>query len=117
MHKFRCLLATFIAMIIASPLCCCAAPVQVEKQVSHSCCGSHKKEKKESACNCGAHTPRMIENHAAAPDAPIAVAAPPAPTPLPSWEALPAAFAVALPVPVDTGPPRWRLAMLQRFLI
>jgi hypothetical protein len=120
MHKLRCIIAALFAILIASPVCCCAAMVKVDQAVEHSCCGHSKpkKEKHQDECDCTTKTPRIAESHPAAPQAPVFIAPEslPAVAFSPSLE-LPANLFSSVPASIDTGPPKLRLAMLQRFLI
>ncbi|GAA5127818.1 hypothetical protein JIN84_08140 [Luteolibacter yonseiensis] len=117
MHKFRCILATFFAILIVIPACCCASIVRDSARAEHSCCEGGKKEKRESACDCEAKTPRNHEAASVTVDAPVSAPAEP-------MLSLPAVVTTVVPVQItelpeelDTGPPRRLLAMLQRFLI
>ena len=123
MNLLRSILAVLFAIIIANPACCCAVgKVEETAKVSH-CCGGGTKEKKEKhshgeACACAAKNPKQVEDPPVVPSVTV-VELPPV---------LASAIEVVLPpVPVrdlpqpdffhDTGPPRLRLVMLQRFLI
>ena len=116
MHQLRCILAVIFAILIANPACCCAGMKPVQKEVSHSCCSGTKKEKKESACNCEASKPLITEKHSVLPGTPLlALPQPQISAPLPVTA--PMAVIVSPVQPTDTGPPRKRLLMFQRFLI
>lgn len=119
MNLLRSILAVLFAIAIANPACCCTLRTHDEPaRVSH-CCGGKKKEKpSHEACACVAMSPKKAEEPPALPVF-KAIELPPV---------LPSATVAALPpVPVrelprrdffhDTGPPRLRLVMLQRFLI
>jgi hypothetical protein len=122
MNLLRSILAVLFAIIIANPACCCSVGRTSEPaKVSHCCGGSKKKEEKHShqeACACAARNPKQVEDPPVVPGVTV-VELPPV---------LPSRIAIVLPpVPVcelpqpdffnDTGPPRLRLVMLQRFLI
>jgi hypothetical protein len=122
MNLLRSILAVFFAIVIANPACCCTVGKSDEPaKVSHCCGGTKKKEEKHShkeTCACAAKNPKQVENPPVVPSATV-VELPPV---------LPSGIAVMLPsMPVralwtpdffhDTGPPRLRLVMLQRFLI
>jgi hypothetical protein len=117
MHQLRCILAAFFAILIAVPACCCASALPEKAPAKHSCCEGGKKEKHECACDCEAKTPRNHEGKSIALDAPVSIP----PEPVLQAPAIPAVGPVVqvmeLPEEIDTGPPRWRLAMLQRLLI
>ncbi len=121
MNHFRCLLAAIFAILIASPLCCCAGTmVRVEKQAaSPSCCSDGaKKEKREAACDCAAKSPRIAENDHALPGAPIfSIPAPILHAPVVDETIAAAPAVIAFSEWIDTGPQRARLALLQSFLI
>jgi len=117
MHRLRCIIAVMLAIFIAGPACCCLGMTQPVKQADHSCCGSKTKEKKESVCGCASAKHQKL----AEKDTPLPVlfsaAIPPQPgVSVPALMAERTAIPLPFPVP-DTGPPRLRLAMLQRFLI
>jgi hypothetical protein len=120
MNLLRSLLAVLFAIAIANPACCCTVrPHEEPAKASHCCGGGTKKEKPtDEACACAAKSPKKAED----------------PTALPVYKAieLPPVLSsfVEVIVPervikevgrpdfqLDTGPPRLRLAMLQRFLI
>lgn len=121
MNLVRSILAIVFAIVIANPACCCAMPGQADQVVKTSHCCEEKSEGKQQApkaCACPAKDHRMSEDPLLLPSF-TAIELPPV---------LPTAERVALPeVPVceiappdfriDTGPPRQRLVMLQRFLI
>lgn len=118
MNRFRHLFAVFLAILIASPVCCCAGMVREKEKPAHSCCGSSKKEKKEEACACGTKTPRVSEKHSIPTDVPVLAMPEPVEMDIPVLvRALVSVEMSALPRVVDTGPQRRRLAILQRFLI
>jgi len=120
MNLLRSILAVLFAIVIANPACCCAVTrTEAPAQVSH-CCGGAKKEKHshKEACACAAKNPKQVEDPPVIPSMTV-VELPPI---------LSSEIAIVLPpVPVrelpqpgfyhDTGPPRLRLVMLQRFLI
>jgi hypothetical protein len=117
MYRFRCIIAVMLAIFIASPACCCLGMEQPVKQAEHSCCGSENKEQTESACACTSvkhqkvaekDTPLPTVFYAALPTLPGA-----------HFQRPLAERKVSLsPAPVfDTGPPRLKLALFQRFLI
>lgn len=117
MHPLRCILAALFAILIANPACLCAAMTPAEQPAGHSCCGKQK-EKQEAACDCAAHAPRISEAKASLPDAPAfllpsAILSTP---PMPEAGNAPPSTAKVSPR-ADTGPPRLRLALWQRFLI
>lgn len=118
MHRFRCIIAVMLAIFIAGPACCCLGMTQPVKQAEHSCCGSKKpKEQKESVCACTTAKHQKV----AEKDTPLPALFSAALPPLPG-AAVPVLLAdrtvIPSPAPVfDTGPPRLRLAVLQRFLI
>ncbi|WAC21432.1 hypothetical protein OVA24_08535 [Luteolibacter sp. SL250] len=117
MHRLRCIIAVMLAIFIAGPACCCLGMTQPVKQAEHSCCSGKSKEKKESVCSCStAKHQKLAEKDTPLP-ALFSATLPPLPgAPVP---VLLADRTVSLPpAPVfDTGPPRLRLAVLQRFLI
>ena len=114
MHKLRCILAFLFAILVAGPACCCFASPPVQ-QADHACCGGEQ-EKKESICNCGTAISQKLTDDIDVPPALASSAPPPA-----VLEIKTAIFQTDIQrvpaVYVDTGPPRLRLAMLQRFLI
>lgn len=123
MNLLRSLLAVLFAIVIANPACCCAVRKVEETAKSSHCCGGGTKTKKETpshgdACACVARNPKQVEDPPVLPCF-TAVELPPV---------LESGMKIILPpVPVrelpqpdffhDTGPPRLRLVMLQRFLI
>lgn len=121
MNLLRSILAVFFAIVIANPACCCAVTRQAKQAVTMShCCGGKSEGKPQApkACACPAKDHRMSEDPLLLPSF-TAIELPPV---------LPTAERVVLPeVPVceiappdfqiDTGPPRQRLVLLQRFLI
>jgi hypothetical protein len=121
MNLLRSILAVLFAIVIANPACCCAVrQVEETAKVSHCCGGGTKKEKHShgEACACAARNPKQIEDPPVLPCF-TAVELPPV---------LESGMEIVLPlVPVrelpqpdffhDTGPPRLRLVMFQRFLI
>lgn len=121
MNLLRSILAVLFAIVIANPACCCAVTrTDAPADVSHCCGGGTKKEKHphKEACACAARNPKQVEDPPVVPSITV-VELPPV---------LPSEIALVLPlVPVrelpqpdfhhDTGPPRLRLVMLQRFLI
>jgi hypothetical protein len=121
MNLLRSILAVLFAIVIANPACCCSAGKAEPAKVSLCCGGSKKKEDNHShkeACVCPARNPKQVEDPPVVPSATV-VELPPV---------LPSGIAIVLPpVPVsklpqpdffdDTGPPRLRLVLLQRFLI
>jgi len=122
MNLLRSILAVLFAIVIANPACCCSVGRSSEPaKVSHCCGGSKKKDEKHShkeACVCATKSPKQVENTPVVPGVTV-VELPPV---------LPSGMEIVLPpVPVcelpqpdfyhDTGPPRLRLVMLQRFLI
>lgn len=123
MNLLRSILAVLFAIVIANPACCCSVERTSEPaKVSH-CCGGLKKKEEEKhshkeACACAAKNPKQVEDPPVIPGVTV-VELPPV---------LPSGVAIVLPlVPVrelpqpdfflDTGPPRLRLVMFQRFLI
>ena len=124
MNLLRSILAVLFAIVIANPACCCAVrTVEETAKVSHCCGGGTKKEKKEKhshgeACACAARNPKQVEDP---PVIPVFTAIELPPVLMSPLEV------VHPPVPVrelpqpdfhhDTGPPRLRLVMFQRFLI
>jgi len=117
MHRLRCIIAVMLAIFIAGPACCCLGMTQPVKQAEHSCCGTKSKEKKESICSCATAKHQKL----AEKDTPLPALFSATLPPLPGVS-IPALLAdemvISLPPPVfDTGPPRLRLAMFQRFLI
>lgn len=122
MQRFRGILAALLAILIVSPVCCCAAPVRVEQKAEHSCCHSGnaggKKEKRETACDCASKTPRISEHPPVVPDAPVfTIPAPTVHVPFVASVLSSAAHVSDAPAAIDTGPPRLRLVMFQSFLI
>ena len=121
MNLLRSILAVLFAIVIANPDCCCAVMrTDTPAKVSHCCGGGTKKEKHshKEACACAARNPKQVEDPPVVPGVTV-VELPPV---------LPSRIAIVLPpVPVcelpqpdffhDTGPPRLRLVMFQRFLI
>ncbi len=119
MNILRSLLAMLFAIAIANPACCCTLRKAEETVAASHCCGGKKEEPATpAACNCAAENPKQLEEPPTVPG-PLAAALPPL---------LPSAVDLLLPaVPVrensrpdfrsDTGPPRHRLALLQRFVI
>lgn len=119
MHRLRCIIAVMLAIFIAGPACCCLGMTQPvkQKQAEHSCCGGKTKEQKEGACACTTAKHQKVAEKDTPLPALCYATLPPSP-----GVTVPVVMAdrtVALaPVPVfDTGPPRLRLAVLQRFLI
>jgi len=121
MNLLRSLLAVLFAIVIANPACCCSVgKVEETAKVSHCCGGGTKKEKHShgDSCLCAVRNPKQVEDP---PVLPVftAIELPPV--------LMSAPEIVLPPVPVrevpqpdfyhDTGPPRLRLVMLQRFLI
>jgi hypothetical protein len=119
MHRFRCLIAAFLAILIASPLCCCASLLPAKETARHECCGhSQKKENKETTCACPSKGARAIEKQAALPDAVVAALLPPVLDLLPAMISARTAEPVSVPtLIVDTGPSRERLLRLRSLLI
>ncbi len=122
MNLLRSILAVLFAIVIANPACCCSMGKADEPaKVSHCCGGTKEKEDNHSPkepCACAVKAPKQVEDPPVVPGVTV-VELPPV---------LPSAIAVVLPpVPVrelprpdffhDTGPPRLRLVMFQRFLI
>jgi len=117
MHQLRCILAAFLAILIAAPACCCASVLRENAPAKHSCCSGGKKEKRKAACDCEAKTPRNHEAKSVTLDVPPTILPEPAhDVPTVSIAAVMARF-MEFPQEVDTGPPRWRLAVFQRLLI
>jgi hypothetical protein len=119
MNLLRSLLAILLVIAIANPACCCTLRSHDEPaKVSH-CCGGTKQEKHlPDACGCVAKSPQKAEEPPALPVF-QAIELPPV---LSSWVevAHPPVPVRELPQPGffhDTGPPRLRLVMFQRFLI
>jgi hypothetical protein len=117
MHRFRCIIAVMLAIFIAGPACCCLGMTQPVKQAEHSCCGDKTKEQKDSACACTTAKHQMVAEKDTPLPALFSAALPPFP-----GIAVPVLLADRtvhiIPVPVfDSGPPRLRLAVLQRFMI
>ncbi|MCW1922103.1 hypothetical protein OKA05_06030 [Luteolibacter arcticus] len=124
MNLLRSILAVLFAIVIANPACCCTVRKADEPAKASHCCGGGgtKKEKEEKpfheSCACAAKNPKQVQDPPVLPGITV-VDLPPL---------LPSTIAIVLPpVPVcelpqpdffhDTGPPRRRLVMLQRFLI
>ena len=121
MNLLRSILAVLFAIVIANPACCCAVTrTEAPAQASHCCGGGTKKEKHshKEACACAAKNPKQVEDPPVVPTVTV-VELPPV---------LESGMEIVLPlVPVrelpqpdffhDTGPPRLRLVMFQRFLI
>ncbi|WP_193212628.1 hypothetical protein [Luteolibacter marinus] len=123
MHPFRSILATLLALLIASPLCCCSAHA-AEKESRPSCCeasverdGKGSPDQQPHACACRTKEPRdEVKNFELPHD--IAVLLEPAVTDV---------ARLVPPVPVrrpmastpHTGcdPPRLLLARYSRWLI
>ncbi|MEK7952849.1 hypothetical protein [Luteolibacter soli] len=120
MNLLRSILAVFFAIVIANPACCCSVTRADATAKVSNCCGGTKKEKHsdKEACACAAKSQKQVQDPPVVPGF-TAVELPPV---LPSMAAI-----VLPPVPMrdlpqpdffhDTGPPRLRLVMLQRFLI
>ncbi|MCW1883850.1 hypothetical protein OKA04_03870 [Luteolibacter flavescens] len=127
MKLLRSILAVLFAIVIANPACCCALdPVHETAKTSHCCGGGSKKKDsdgkkhphQDGPCICAMKSPKQVEDP---PVLPVftAIELPPV---LMSLAEIPVP-----PVPVselpqpdfhhDTGPPRLRLVMFQRFLI
>jgi hypothetical protein len=116
MTKLRQILAFMFAILIASPACCCLGASAPEKP-AHSCCGDESERPSDKDCDCADNQQIVTEANQSIPRVPVLFLPPtplnppsasvdisPAPN-LPSW------------VTVDTGPPRLRLAVYQRFII
>lgn len=120
MNLLRSLLAVFFAIAVANPACCCTARTDTGPAETSSCCGGTEKEKApgDHSCACEAKQPKQLEDP---PQVPAFVAvelpAPAAHLPVPAAPAAPAAEKIRPGYRNDTGPPRLRLALLQRFLI
>lgn len=126
MNLLRSLLAALFAIVIANPVCCCAmGSMQETVKTSHCCGGGSKKRDSDEKhphhdgpCICATKSQKQVEDP---PMLPVftAIELPPV---LMSLAEIPVP-----PVPVselpqpdfhqDTGPPRLRLVMFQRFLI
>lgn len=120
MNLLRSILAVLFAIVIANPACCCTVRKAEEPaKVSHCCGGGTKKEKhSHESCACAAKNPKQVEDPPVVPG--ITVVELPPVLPSASDVVLPPVVVRELPQPDffhDTGPPRLRLVMLQRFLI
>ena len=120
MAFFRNIIAALLALVIASPLCCCAMTRMHEGKVP-SCCsmagGGKSPAKSPAACLCAAKQPKDLSKEILVPtDRAVALEPPvfeiPVPDPSPRSEMLPS----ALPE-VFCDPPGHFLAMYSRWLI
>ncbi len=100
MSRLASIFTCLLALLVASPLCCCAGDL-VEREQSASCCCCGEGEEKKSpdhACLCASDAPRELPDAALPPSgAGMAVALQPA--------------AVWLPVAAESGiglRPRWQ---------
>jgi len=99
MSRLASIFTCLLALLVASPLCCCAGDI-LEKQQSASCCCGEGEEKKspDHACLCASDVPRELPDAALPPSgAGITLALQPA--------------AVWLPVAAESGiglRPRWQ---------
>ena len=82
MNVFRSIAAVLLALVVASPLCCCAGE-SVSSAQSHSCCsranGQDSKRKNDDghACLCKSKEPRDNAKHLTLPTAPPVADLPP----------------------------------------
>jgi hypothetical protein len=119
LNPLRSIIATLLAFLIASPLCCCTAKAEV--QAPKSCCvekGSKpvKKDKEPCACACKVKEPREKAKDL---ELPCNVAVPFVPVVQDlSWLAAPVVVHVPMAGTPHTGcdPPRLLLARYSRWL-
>ncbi|MCB1078681.1 MAG: hypothetical protein KDM64_12715 [Verrucomicrobiae bacterium] len=125
MSRFRSLIALFTAIMIASPLCCCAKPAAVQTgKAPQSCCEKkaadpHRQAPANEPCsNCQLKNPREWEAWKALkiPGLSFTVAALPVEVSIPV-AAISDEFPVVHPVVDSIRPCRERLSLWQRFLI
>lgn len=122
MNLLRSLVAVFLAIAIASPACCCTVAGQPPVH-EHHCCGGAAGADDDAgpdnhACACSAQKPKQLEDPPQIPT--FVTAALPAPEEhlrVPAIAAAPAPEKIRPGFRNDTGPPRLRLALYQRFLI
>ena len=120
MNPFRSIVATLLAFLIASPLCCCPAKAEGPPTPAKSCCvaktGEKKEKQKDCPCSWKAKEPREkakdleLPCSAAMPLLPVAQDL--------AWLPAPVVDYVAVCATPHTGcdPPRLLLARYSRWL-
>lgn len=121
MNLLRSLFAVLLAIAVASPACCCTVVGEAPAE-EHRCCGGGAERDDdtgpvEHACACPARMSQQLEDPPQIPTWVTALPAPDTPLRVPKVAAAPLPEKIRPGFRNDTGPPRLRLALYQRFLI